>query len=141
MLCPKNNLWVRKKFWINKYFSEKFRTKNLRSKNILSPKKIKVKKVSFKKKCGPKSSYFKTFSGPKNIWIKRSLIEKKMCCTKIQLPRKLGSKILVKILAVIADILMILTNVTRTYMLLEQISPLKLASVKDCPRNRTFHVW
>ena len=39
----------------------------------------------------------------------------KMCSTKIEAPRKLGPKILVKIVSVIAEILLIWTNVARKY--------------------------
>ena len=55
--------------------------------------------------------------GPKNILVKRSLVRKKGGVqTKIRPPKKLCQKNLVKIAAVIAEILLIWTNVTGTYV-------------------------
>ena len=61
---------------------------------------------------------------PKNMW-----------STKNKDPKKLNPKRLVKIQSVTAEILLIWTNVARTYMLPGQISPWKLAHAKDCPTN------
>ena len=52
----------------------------------------------------------------KYICPKKYLGQKKLCPKKIKAPKKLGAKILVKIGAVIAEILLTLKNVTRTHV-------------------------
>ena len=51
--------------------------------------------------------------GPKNIWVKRSLV-KKIWSTRIKAPKELALKSLVEIGSVIAETYRIWTNVART---------------------------
>ena len=60
---------------------------------------------------------------PKDILVKRSLVQKEVCCQQIlSCPEKFSPKNLVKIDSVTAEILLLFTNHARTYMLPEQIS-------------------
>ena len=57
----------------------------------------------------------------------------KKCSTKIKAPKKLGPKNLVEIGSVLVEILLIWTNVARTYVAWTNVT-MKLASVKFYPR-------
>ena len=67
------------------------------------------------KTSGKKKDLFKEMVGPKSIWPKRSLIKYTFFTRKIKAPKKFRPKSYIKMGSVTAKILLICTDVDRTY--------------------------
>ena len=107
------------------------------------------------KKFGPRKMWFTKIKPPKN-WVKKFLVKIRaviaeiwlqwinvtshICCCldkyhRLKIVPGTYLLSLVKIGSVTAEILLIWTIVSRTYMLPGQMSPWQLASAKDCPKS------